>query len=202
MPLTLIGLRSVYLESFGLELLGYWLAANRISDVNTQLLGLYLTQDFLPKAAVHADDIARRALLKRTFLIGTGVMTAALVTFSLAPELWVTIFLSPKFLPAISFMLGYFVGDVLRVTAALVSYEALARKRLITYVLIEAAAAAGIAVIMLCLIIAGTASAPPIAYALTYALIAVGAAAFRRHARSLGHTTNAVADTGGITDAR
>ena len=167
MPSTLIALRSVYLETFGLELLGFWLAANRISDVNTQLLGLYLTQEFLPKASA-SNRKTRRQLLIKTFTIGSVAMLLALCTFAAAPNFWVETILSAKFLPATAFIVGYFAGDVLRVSAALFAYTALARKRLLHYISIEAAAALLMTILVLGLTSAKIALAPALAYPITY----------------------------------
>jgi hypothetical protein len=44
MPVIIFALRYLYRQTFGPRDLGYWLAANRISDVTTSLLGLFMTQ--------------------------------------------------------------------------------------------------------------------------------------------------------------
>jgi O-antigen/teichoic acid export membrane protein len=175
MPLTLLALRSVYLDAFGLELLGYWLAANRISDVNTQLLGLYLTQEYLPRATASADRLARRVLVVQTVAVSTGAMLLGLAVFSLAPAFWISLFLSAKFVPAASFVMGYFVGDVLRVAASVAGYTALAQRRLILYVSLEAVAAAGLTAFVLVLTLLRVPAGPAIGYVATYGLIAVAA---------------------------
>ena len=46
--LVLFAVRYVYLSAFGLETLGYWMVAQRVSDTSTQLLGLLMVQVFLP----------------------------------------------------------------------------------------------------------------------------------------------------------
>lgn len=172
MPLTLLALRSMYREAFGLELLGYWLAANRISDVNTQLLGLYLTQEYLPKASRAADEADRHKLAVGAFVMASVAMLAALAVFSLAPAVWITLFLSAKFVPAAGFMQGYFLGDVLRVASSLAAYTALAHKRLFLYVSIEALAAAGIAAFVIVLTTLRLPYGPAVAYAATYGILA------------------------------
>lgn len=178
MPLTLLALRAIYRESFGLELLGYWLAANRISDVNTQLLGLYLTQEYLPKAAAAGDRTARRALVVRSFGVATAAMLVGLGAFSAAPELLITLLLSAKFVSAASLMQWYFLGDVLRVTSSLATFTALAHRRLILYVSIEAVAAGTLATAVVALTALGFQDGPGIAYAATYAIIAATTAVY------------------------
>ena len=87
--------------SAGLEALGFWLAANRISDVNTQLLGLYMVQVFLPGMAGLKDKAGAWLLVRQTFLIGTLAMGACLALFLAMPSLLIGLFLSAKFLPAL-----------------------------------------------------------------------------------------------------
>jgi hypothetical protein len=60
MPLALFVMRRLFQLRFGLAALSFWLVANRISDVNTQLLGLYMAQVYLPAAANAQDDAALR----------------------------------------------------------------------------------------------------------------------------------------------
>ena len=152
MPLTLFGLRYVYRLDFGPELLGYWLAGNRVSDITSQLLGLFMQQFFLPRAAVIKDMAAEaRPLIGRTFLICTAMMAAGLIVFALGQEFFVRTFLSAQFLPAIPFIIGYLAGDVLRVATSLAMHLALARGRLLMCIGIEAASAATLAIFMLIL---------------------------------------------------
>lgn len=171
LPLTLLGLRSIYRTAAGLEALGFWLAANRISDVNTQLLGLYMVQVFLPGMAALKDKAAAWALVRHTFLIGTLAMGACLSVFLVRPSLLIGLFLSAKFLPAMPIMLGYFIGDTLRVSNSLASYTALSRRHLPLYVGFEATAAALITVLLLALLHVGAPAAPALAYAGAYALL-------------------------------
>lgn len=170
MPLTLIGLRSLYRSAFGLEALGYWLAANRISDINTQLLGLYMVQAYLP-AMAGAPRSEQRRLALRTAAGAVGVMAIPLLVFLAAPGFFVRAFLSTKFLPAAPFFIGYFAGDMLRVGASIASYTALARGNLRFYVGLEILAAILISTLLIGLAWSGFLIAPPFAYAGCYALI-------------------------------
>lgn len=177
MPLTLIALRSVYRTAFGLDALGYWLAANRVSDVNTQLLGLYMTQAFLP-AMASAPSSEHRRLALRTAAIALPVMAIPLVLFLVAPTLLVRAFLSAKFVPALPFFIAYFAGDVLRVGASLASFSALAHARLKLYVGLESTAAILMTFFVIALSAIGKPSAPAIAYVTTYAMISFAAGLF------------------------
>ncbi len=173
MPLTLLGLRSVYRSSVGLDALGYWLAANRISDINTQLLGLYMVQVYLPAAARLKDHVTAWRLARRSFLIGTLAMGGGLALFLLAPSLLIRLFLSAKFLPAAAIIGGYFIGDTLRVSASLASYAALSQRRLGSYIGLEIGAAATLSAILLVLVHMRVGEAPSLAYMGTYAAMAI-----------------------------
>lgn len=177
MPLTLIALRSVYRSAFGLDALGYWLAANRISDVNTQLLGLYMVQAFLPGMA-GAPATKQRRLAIRTAIGAVCIMALPLLVFLTAPSLLVRTFLSAKFLPATIFFAAYLLGDTLRAGASTAAFSALAHARLKLYVGIEAVAALLMSALVVSLSWAGNADAPAISYVTTYALIFAAAGLF------------------------
>ncbi|HWI86376.1 MAG TPA: hypothetical protein VNT42_08655 [Sphingomonas sp.] len=174
MPLTLIGLRSVYRAAFGLDALGYWLAANRISDVNTQLLGLYMVQAFLPDISSR-PAAERRRLAVRTAIGAAGVMALPMLAFLIAPSFFVRTFLSAKFLPATIFFAAYLLGDTMRAGASTAAYTALAHGRLVLYIGIEAASAVSMILLVTSLTWAHVFYAPPIAYVATYAIMALAA---------------------------
>ena len=147
MPMTLFVLRYTYRDQFGAEALGFWLAANRVSDVTSQLLGLYMGQVYLPSIS---RAIARGALVRRLIYItvigGCLVMTAGLFVFMSTSSYVVSVFLSERFIPAIPFVTGYLAGDILRVLTSVALYTALAQGRFNLYWIIEAATAALLAV--------------------------------------------------------
>lgn len=139
MPMTLFGLRYLYRESFGVRDLGYWLAANRISDVTTSLLGLFMTQVLLRAMATAPSEAAARKIAVRVFLGGTAAMATILLAFwSLSGPL-IRIFLSARYLTATPYILGYMTGDVLRVSVSIALYTALSSRKLKFYIGIELA---------------------------------------------------------------
>jgi O-antigen/teichoic acid export membrane protein len=171
--LVLFGVRYVYLSAFGLETLGYWMVAQRVSDTSTQLLGLLMVQVFLPSYTPVRDGSEGRAILRRTWLAGMAVMGGFLVCFAIAPELIVRVFLSERYLPAIGMILAYMAGDVLRVSASLGMHAAFAHGRLGRYIAIEVGAMALFAAITLALTSAGETQAPVIGYVAAYAVAAL-----------------------------
>jgi O-antigen/teichoic acid export membrane protein len=176
MPVTLMTLRASYHSAFGLSALGYWIAANRISDVNTQLIGLYLTQTFLPSMARSSTNAAAaRKLLRRTFVIVTALGLIGLLIFLLAPAFLVTAFLSAKFLPAVPWIITYFIGDALRAGASIASFTFMAEGRLRLYVGLEAVSATVFGIAVLSLIVLRVEAAGPIGYAVTYGVVSLAA---------------------------
>jgi hypothetical protein len=161
---ALFGLRAVYRDAFGPTQLGYWMAANRISDMSTQLLGLVMLQAFVPRFAATPDLAERRALVVRFWGLGAAVMATALIVFSLALEPLIRLFLSDAFLPAAPVIQAYMVGDLLRVWTCLAMYAAFAEGRPGRYAAVEIAVMGAMAIMAAGLISAGKAWAPQSAY--------------------------------------
>lgn len=163
-PSALFVLRYIFRESFGVEALGRWLVANRISDVSTQLLGLFIGQAFLPAfAAIHDRDAARR-LVRSVMLAATIAMALVLGIFSLAPTLLINTFLSDQYLFARGAIQAYMAGDVFRVAASLLMNMSLARRRLRLAVVSELLPTFLLMAITGALIVSGWESAPFVGY--------------------------------------
>lgn len=174
--ITLFGLRSIYRDSFGATMLGYWMAANRISDLSTQFLGLFLLQFYVPHLAIMTDAAARRRLILRCAAAGVGTMGLVILIFSLLSGPLVHLFLSAAYLPAIPFIRAYMIGDLMRVFVSLAMFTAFANGRPARYAAIEIATLATMAAVALIVIGAGDVRAPQFAYAGAYALSAALAA--------------------------
>jgi O-antigen/teichoic acid export membrane protein len=82
--LVLFALRFGYQETFGLTLLGYWLAANRISDTSTQFVGLGYLQLLVPRLTRVEDPQEARRLIATSWAIATATMAGPLAVFLLA----------------------------------------------------------------------------------------------------------------------
>lgn len=171
--LTLFALRFAYRESFDAEQLGYWMVANRISDTSTQFLGLYMSQIFLPTYAAHIGDAAGKRILKQNWAIATATMAALPLAFLTAPEFFLSLFLSVKYVPAISAITIYMVGDALRATTSLAVHAAFAKARLARYILIEISSLGLFAAFALAAIKMGKAGGPIVSYAIAYGIAAI-----------------------------
>lgn len=179
------GLRWLYREQFGVTQLGYWLASSRVSDMSTQLLGLFMIQMFVPHVAMVPDEGGRRAFLVRCWAAGVGVMTCALLVFSVASRPLIHIFLSDAYLPAAAIIQVYMIGDVLRVWPSLAMHTAFANGQPLRYAGIEVGALTVMAIVAATLTLAGDPAAPQTGYVVAYALAAavVSAAFVLRPAR-------------------
>lgn len=171
--LVLFGLRSLYRHHFGATALGYWIAANRISDLSTQLLGLFFIQFYVSHVAALDDEADRRTFILRCWAAAVVLMGSAYLVFCIASRELVSLFLSSAFLGASPAIRTYLLGDVLTVWAALAMYTAFARGRPGQYAAIEMATISLMAVIAIALIEMGNPNAPQLAYVSAYALTAV-----------------------------
>ncbi len=189
------GLRWIYREHFGATQLGYWLAASRISDLSTQLVGLFLIQVFVPQFATTPNPGDRRAVLVRSWAAAAGVTTCILLVFSVASRLLIHLFLSDAYLPAGGMIRTYMIGDILRVWPSLAMHAAFANGRPLRYAGLEMGVLTLMAAVSLALIWLGDAAALQTGYVVAYAVAATGvSAAFLlsgRPARAPGGATPA-----------
>jgi O-antigen/teichoic acid export membrane protein len=171
--LTLFGLRFVYREQFGTTELGYWLAANRISDMSTQFVGLFMLQAFVPQLATASNEQERQRLILRYGAIAAALMGGALLVFLAASGPLVRLFLSSAYIAAIPGIRLYMTGDFLRVWVSLAMFTAFASGKPARYAGIEIATIAFMAVLTLALISLKEVHSPQIAYVAAYGLTAL-----------------------------
>jgi len=171
--ILLFGLRYFYRQHFGATQLGYWMAANRISDMSTQLLGLFMVQFFVPHFAMEKNEPARRALVVRCWTIAAATMGSIPLIFALAWRPIVHLLLSDAYLPAVPAIRIYMVGDFLRVWVSFAIYAAFARGRPTLYAGMEVATLLLMALVVGGLIAVGDPSAPQTGYACAYGLAAI-----------------------------
>lgn len=166
-------LRWLYRKQFGGIQLGYWLASSRVSDMSTQLLGLFMIQAFVPHVAMTEDEGNRRSFLLRCWAAGASVMTCALAVFSLGSRPLIHVFLSDAYLPAAPIIQVYMIGDVLRVWPSLAMHTAFANGHPLRCAGIELAALTLMALVASGLMLAGDPTAPQAGYVVAYAVAAI-----------------------------
>ena len=157
LPLVLFGTRYVYRIEFGTVWLGYWLMANRVSDVSTQVVGLYLSQVFLPQVTRSIPGAERLRKIRYTLILGVTVSGAGAAVFALGSRQIISLVLSERYIAALPFIMGYLVGDMFRVGGNVALYTVLAARRLKLFVAIEV----GLAILVAIAILAGIAAGYP-----------------------------------------
>lgn len=172
-PTVLFAVRYVYREAAGVEALNEWLVANRISDVSTQLLGLFMAQWYLPHLARSTSPAEAKATTLHAVAIAGAVMTAFLVVFLAGASIIIPLVLSEQFVSARGQIALYMTGDVVRVVTSAALFAALARGRLGTYMALEGGGAALFGVLAIGLLGLSVPQAPIIAYPVAYAILAV-----------------------------
>jgi len=168
-PILYFVLRNYYRDTFGVTALNEWLVASRISDTTTQLLGLFMVQVFLPRYAKDNEE-TRSAIFTQSWAAASFIMSLFLMTFLFAPEFIVRTALSSSYVAAIPRIEAYMIGDILRVSTALMMYAAFARAKIWQYIGVEFAVATSIAVFTSILIALDNPAAPFIAYVATHAI--------------------------------
>lgn len=171
--LVLFALRWLYREHFGAAQLSYWLAANRISDMSTQFLGLLMLQAFVPHITGIQDPIERSHVVAKYGALGAMLTGGTFVVFAIAGRSLVHIFLSDAYLPAIPTIELYMAGDFLRVAGSLAMFSAFGAGKPGRYAGIEMATTTVMAGLCVALIESGEARAPQIAYAGAWGLTAL-----------------------------
>ena len=171
-PTVLFALRHLYLQAFGVDALSDWLVANRISDVSTQLLGLFLVQWYLPTIASPGRSVPEnRKTALTAFALGSAAMGLILATFLIGAPILVPLFLSDQYLSASTPIAMYMLGDLLRVTVSVAMFHALARRRLLVYLGFEVLTASLIGILVGIGVLQGQIDAPYIGYVAGYAVV-------------------------------
>jgi O-antigen/teichoic acid export membrane protein len=173
MPSALFGVRYFYRQNFGVDTLSYWLVANRVSDVSTQFLGLFMVQWFLPKITPLVGSPPARKLILSTFVMGSAAMLSFVAVFFLGSKIFVPLLLSKTYVPATPYIVAYMVGDSIRVSASIALYYALARRKLAIYVVIEASSVILFSSITMAGILMGKPEAPLFGYIGAFALLSL-----------------------------
>lgn len=171
-PAVLFALRHFYREAFGIDALAEWLVANRISDVSTQLIGLFMVQWYLPTISASGRTVLQNPATALTaFVVGSAVMALLLMIFVIGAPVMVPLFLSDQYLAASSSIGMYMLGDTLRVAVSIAMFHALARRRLWTYLGIETASAALIGILVGIGVQQNHVDAPYVGYVTAYGVL-------------------------------
>lgn len=171
-PIILFGLRYVYRDTFGVTETAYWLLANRVSDINTQIVGLYLSQIFLPSLTATPQP-GRPRVVARALSLCVGVSLIALVTFAALGGPLLKLVFHDQLAQAKPYVLGYLLGDTVRSIVSIAMICTLACNRPFSYAFIEVIAYLSFGTVFLILVSVNVVNAPLVAYPFGFALAGV-----------------------------
>ena len=167
-PLSLFAVRALYRDHFGIGALGHLLVASRISDTTTQLVGLVMVQLFIPGFTRALSSSDQAVIIRYYWFLCAGLMGSILGIFCLAPEFFISIALSSKYISAIPEIRLYMIGDVFRVSSVVMMYAAFSKGWLARFMLIEFAMATAVALTASALILLNFRTGPFLGYMLAH----------------------------------
>lgn len=176
-PISLLMVRAILVDRFGLDYAGYWDAMWRISTIYLTLITTTLTLYYLPRIAELRDwDELRRELRHVIAMVVPAVAVLALAMFVMR-DLIVTLLFSGRFAPMETLFAWQLTGDVLKVTAWLFAFLMVGRGLTWAFIATEVMAAVmfvlGTAVLTRWLGFAGVAAAHCLNYAV-YLIVVFG----------------------------
>ncbi len=136
-PTSLLLVRNILIERFGLSFAGYWDAMWRISTIYLTLITTTLTLYYLPRIAELRDwDELRSELWHVLRLVVPTVILVALGIF-VTRDLTIPLLFSKSFAPMKDLFAWQLFGDVLKVTAWLFAFMMVGRGLTIAFIVTE-----------------------------------------------------------------
>jgi PST family polysaccharide transporter len=135
--LTLLVLRSIIVDKLGLAQNGIYQVCVGVSGLTMPLILNSITATVWPEIAAQPTDAGAgapmRSGIRLCFLLTTGVAAALMV----GAPIWVPLFYSPKFRPALELLPFQFLGDYFRAAAWMFGIWLVPRNRLRPWVLFD-----------------------------------------------------------------
>lgn len=138
-PLTMIGIRNLITNLYGLEQAGIWEAVNKLSGFYMSLVGPALSLYYMPRlASLRSDaDFKLELRLYFTLFIPLCLVMLALVYLT---RYWILDLAFTKDFSGVAPLLGWqLLGDALKIMTLAFGYQVLVKAMLWRYVLIELA---------------------------------------------------------------
>jgi hypothetical protein len=185
-PIAFFIVRYIYELNFGAPALRDLITATRISDVNTQFVGLIMSQLLLPRVAASLNKPDAHEIVVESIVISVAAMIFSFITFILIKDYF------NSFVPlatggaGLSLVLVFLLGDIFRVAQSVSLNLALAEERFLGFALLETAGAMLMIVTLLVTTQFNWIIGPGFAYAAGYAIsggVALGIW-FRKRTRS------------------
>jgi len=135
--LTLLVLRSVLVSKLGLEQNGIYQVCVGISGLYMPLILSSITAVVWPQIAAQTSDAETTATMRQALRLGLLLMTAAAGAMLAGAPIWVPLFYSGRFLPALDLLPFQFLGDYVRTIAWMCSIWLVPKNRLRPWVLFD-----------------------------------------------------------------
>jgi len=135
--LTLLVLRSVLVSKLGLEPNGIYQVCVGISGLYMPLILSSITAVVWPQIAAQTSDAETTATMRQALRLGLLLMTAAAGAMLAGAPIWVPLFYSGRFLPALDLLPFQFLGDYVRTIAWMCSIWLVPKNRLRPWVLFD-----------------------------------------------------------------
>lgn len=141
-PASLLAVRQILLDRFGMDFAGYWDAMWRISTLYLTLVTTTLSLYYLPRIAEirNWDEMSKE--LKQIIVVVVPVVAMLALTLFLARDLVVRLLFSDQFLPMEELFAFQLVGDIVKVTAWLFAFLMIGRGLTVAFIVTEIMAAA------------------------------------------------------------
>lgn len=135
--LTLLVLRSVLVSKLGLEPNGIYQVCVGISGLYMPLILSSITAVVWPQIAAQTSDAETTATMRQALRLGLLLMTGAAGAMLAGAPIWVPLFYSGRFLPALDLLPFQFLGDYVRTIAWMCSIWLVPKNRLRPWVLFD-----------------------------------------------------------------
>jgi PST family polysaccharide transporter len=132
-----LAIRNYVIQTIGLQEAGYWEAISRISSYYLLFATTILSIYFLPKLSLAKNDYETKLIFLSFYksilpIFGMGLIIIYFLRFYL-----VKILFTEEFLPITSLFFWQLIGDVLKIASWILSFNLLAKKNTLVYVLTE-----------------------------------------------------------------
>jgi O-antigen/teichoic acid export membrane protein len=164
-PITFFLVRYIHELNFGTPALRDLITATRISDVNTQFVGLIMSQLLLPRVAANLDKSNVQRVVLESGIISVFAMTFSFVAFILISDKIDIIMPLATGSAGIALILAFLIGDIVRVPQSIALNLALAEERFLGFAAVETAGA----ILMIATLLVTTRLNWPIGPGLAYA---------------------------------
>jgi polysaccharide transporter, PST family len=136
-PLSMIVVRDMLISNAGLSAAGYWEAMTRISSLYLMLITTPLSVYYLPKLSELTDTVDLRSELTRGLTLLVPLTISIALVIYLLRDVIIALLFSDAFMPMKDLFLWQLIGDVVRVTAWLLSFFLISKALTKEFLIVE-----------------------------------------------------------------